>query len=248
MRSNSRGVDLGTVAPLGPAAGARRRRGGWPWHSSRGLGGGPGMFRVIWRTHLRAPRRRGSTRGRCTRRGGLTATLDCSGEQSHEQQGSTQEIRGAGRFLTSRGSDGVTGQRSVAQGHDGRQWRSSGCARITMVSASRLNQGGKGHTKGCPEQLTVRQSSPWHSTRRERDGGRRTGGGRRWGSLHVWAERERGRASLAEGANGRGEVGEQCAGVKRAAGARTWPERAVVGASTAVGRGRVHGGRSWARG
>jgi hypothetical protein len=42
------------------------------------------------------------------------AALECSGEQSREQQGSTQEIRGTGRFLTSRGSDGVTGQR---------QWR-----------------------------------------------------------------------------------------------------------------------------
>jgi hypothetical protein len=39
------------------------------------------------------------------------AALDCSGEQSREQQGSTQEIRGAHRFLTSRGSDGVTEQR-----------------------------------------------------------------------------------------------------------------------------------------
>jgi hypothetical protein len=25
------------------------------------------------------------------------------------------------------------------------------CARITPVSAGRLNQGGKGHTEGCPE-------------------------------------------------------------------------------------------------
>jgi hypothetical protein len=46
------------------------------------------------------------------------------------------------------------------------------------VSEGRLNQGGKGHTEGCPEQLTVRQSSPWHWTGRERDGGRRTGGDR----------------------------------------------------------------------
>jgi hypothetical protein len=59
-------------------------------------------------------------------------------EQSREQQGSTQEIS------------------------DGRRRRSSGCTRITPVSAGRLNQGGKGHTEGCPEQLTVRRSSPWH--------------------------------------------------------------------------------------
>jgi hypothetical protein len=94
------------------------------------------------------------------------------------------------------------------------------------VSAGRLNQGGKGHTEGCPEQLIVRRSSPWHWTRHERDSGRRTGGGRWRGSLHAWAEQERGRASLAEGANGRGEVGEQGAGLKRGAGARTWPENA----------------------
>jgi hypothetical protein len=46
-------------------------------------------------------------------------------------------------------------------------------------------------------------------------------GGRWRSSLHVWAERERGRASLTEGANGRGEVGELGAGLKRGAGART---------------------------
>jgi hypothetical protein len=49
------------------------------------------------------------------------------------------------------------------------------------------------------------------------------GGG---GSLHAWAERERGREGLVEGANERGEVGEQGAGLKRGAGARTWPENA----------------------
>jgi hypothetical protein len=40
----------------------------------------------------------------------------------------------------------------------------------------------------------------------------------------VRAERERGRGSWAEGANERGEVGEQGMGLKRGAGARTWPE------------------------
>jgi hypothetical protein len=49
------------------------------------------------------------------------------------------------------------------------------------------------------------------------------GGG---GSRFAWAERERGRESWAEGANGRGEVGEQGAGFKRGAGARSWPEKA----------------------
>jgi hypothetical protein len=32
------GADTGSVAPLGPAARSRRRRGGWPWRGSRGLG------------------------------------------------------------------------------------------------------------------------------------------------------------------------------------------------------------------
>jgi hypothetical protein len=45
------------------------------------------------------------------------------------------------------------------------------------------------------------------------------GGG---GSRFAWAERERGRASQAGGANEREEVGEQGVGVKRGAGARTW--------------------------
>jgi hypothetical protein len=49
----------------------------------------------------------------------------------------------------------------------------------------------------------------------------------RWrSSLHEWAERERGRESLAEGTNERGEVGEQGAGVKRGAGTGTWLENA----------------------
>jgi hypothetical protein len=63
--------------------------------------------------------------------------------------------------------------------------------------------------------------------------------GGRWRiSLHAWAERERARKSLAEGANERGEVGEQGVGLKR--GADVAGERADMSASTA--------GRSWARG
>jgi hypothetical protein len=54
------------------------------------------------------------------------------------------------------------------------------------------------------------------------------GGGAPW---FVWTERERGREGWAEGANEKGGVGEQGAGLKRGAGARTWPENA----------------RSWAR-
>jgi hypothetical protein len=49
-------------------------------------------------------------------------------------------------------------------------------------------------------------------------------GGRWRSSLVTRAERERGRGGLAEGANERGEVGEQGAGLKRGTGARTLPE------------------------
>jgi hypothetical protein len=61
------------------------------------------------------------------------------------------------------------------------------------------------------------------------------GGG---GSRFAWAERERGRESWAEVANGRGEVGEQGVGFKR--GSVVAGERVVVGASMA--------GISWAGG
>jgi hypothetical protein len=52
-------------------------------------------------------------------------------------------------------------------------------------------------------------------------------------------ERERGREGLAEGANERGEVGEQGTELKRGAGARTWPENARTWARPRWGdRGR----------
>jgi hypothetical protein len=60
----------------------------------------------------------------------------------------------------------------------------------------------------------------WPRNRRWTSAG---GGG---GSRFAWAERERGRESWAEGTNGRGKVGEQGAGFKRGAGARSWPENA----------------------
>jgi hypothetical protein len=128
-----------------------------------------------------------------------------------------------------RGSAGVAKQRRRHKNATTQRHRDSDCAKVAPVSVDRTKQRGRGRTEGCPEQLTVRQSSPWHWTGRGRDGGRRTGSDRwrRWrSSLHVWAERERGRESLAESANERGEVGEQGAGLKRGAGARTWPENA----------------------
>jgi hypothetical protein len=139
------------MAPLGPTAGTRRRRADRPWWGTRGLGVGLGAHRGIWRTQLRAPRRRGSTRGRCTRRGGLTAARGNSGEQLLVNQCSTQGNRGAGRLLTLRGSAGGTGQRRRHRDTTGRPWRSSGCARTTPVSVDQTDQRGGGHTKGCPE-------------------------------------------------------------------------------------------------
>jgi hypothetical protein len=62
------------------------------------------------------------------------------------------------------------------------------------------------------------------------------GGG---GSRFTWAERDRGRESWAEGANGRGEVGEQGTGFKMGAGARSWLENARTWARPRRGdRGR----------
>jgi hypothetical protein len=62
------------------------------------------------------------------------------------------------------------------------------------------------------------------------------GGGR--GSRFAWSEQERWRESWAEGANGRGEVGEQGEGFKRGTGARSWPENTR---SWARPRRRDHG-------
>jgi hypothetical protein len=147
---------MGAVAPLGPSAGTCRRRADWPRRGTRGSGTSLGTIRGVWRTRPWPSRRRGSTRGRCTQRGRVTTTLVCSGEQSRKQQGSTQEIRGAGRFLTSRGSDGVTGQRRWRRNATGQRRWSSSCARTTPVSADRTDQRGGGHTEGCPEKLMAR--------------------------------------------------------------------------------------------
>jgi hypothetical protein len=64
--------------------------------------------------------------------------------------------------------------------------------------------------------------------------------GERWqSSRFAWAERERGRGSWAEGANERGEMGKQGAGLKRGRrGSNMAGERTVVGASMAGDHGR----------
>jgi hypothetical protein len=63
-RSNSRGPNMSVVAPLGPAARARRRRGGHPRWGSMGLGKGSGTFRATRRTRPWAQNQHGGTRGR----------------------------------------------------------------------------------------------------------------------------------------------------------------------------------------
>jgi hypothetical protein len=148
------------VASLGPAARARRRRGG-----SRGLGFSSGVFRAVWRTQPWPSHRRGGTRESRPRRGGLTVVLDCSGEQSRELQSGDDQIKGTGGLHILGGGGGNAGgakQRRRRRDSTGRRRRGSGCTKIAPVSADRTQQRGKGHTEGCPEQLTVRRSSPWH--------------------------------------------------------------------------------------
>jgi hypothetical protein len=185
------------VAPLGPAARARRRQGGWPQWGSRGLGASSGVFRAVWRTRPWPSCRCGSTRGCCTRQGELTVARDSSSEQSHEQQSSNDQIKGTSGLLTLRGSAGITKQWWWRKDRMGRRRWGSGCARIAPVSADRTKQRGEGHTEGCPEQLTVRQNSSWHRTGHRRDGDRRTGSSRRRAvaelSARVGRARERAR-------------------------------------------------------
>jgi hypothetical protein len=105
------------VAPLGPTARAHWRQGGWPRRGSRGLGTSSSAFRVVWRTRPWASHRRGSTRGHCTQRGGLTAAWGNSGEQSRANQAIKAKLRAwagcspRGEALESRGNDGGAGTR-----------------------------------------------------------------------------------------------------------------------------------------
>jgi hypothetical protein len=146
---------------------------------SRGLGASSGVIMAVWRARPWPSRWRRGTRERRPRRGGLTAARDCSSEQSREQQSGDDQIKGTGGLLTLRGSARVAKQRRRHRDTTRRWLRDSSCAKIAPVSADQTKQRVRGHTKGCPEQLTTRRSSPWHWTGRGRDGGRRTGSGRR---------------------------------------------------------------------
>jgi hypothetical protein len=123
------------VAPLGPAARARRRQGGWPRRGSRGLGVCSGTFRAVWRTWPWLSHRHGSTRGRCTQRGGLTAVRDSSGDQSREQQNSNEQ---SSKNLS--GSVGVIGQRRRRKDTTGRWRRGSGERRPNETERGRAHR------------------------------------------------------------------------------------------------------------
>jgi hypothetical protein len=163
------------VAPLGPTARSRQRRGDRPRRGSRGLGTSSGAFRAVWQTRPWASRRRRSTGGRCTRRGGLTAAWRNFGKQSRANQGGNGRIKGTGRLLTSSSNSGVRGGRRRCGGTTGRWRRGSGCARTASVSVGRANHRGGGHTEGCPEQLMVSRNLPRQRMGRGRDGYCRTG-------------------------------------------------------------------------
>jgi hypothetical protein len=98
-----------------------------------------------------------------------------------------------------RGNAGVAKQRWRRKDTTERWWRGSGCVKIAPVSADRTKQRGRGNIEGCPEQLTARWSSPWYWTGHGRDGGRKTGSGRRRAVVELPARvgraRERARES-----------------------------------------------------
>jgi hypothetical protein len=105
--------------------------------------------------------------------------------------------------LTSSANSGMFGERRGCDGASGRRWRGSGCARNAPMSADRTQQGRKGHTEGCPEQLTVRRSSPWRWTGHGRDGGHGTGSGRRRAVMELPARVGRSRERARELGRGR---------------------------------------------
>jgi hypothetical protein len=144
-------ANLGAVAPLGPAARVRRRRADQPRQGTRSSGTSLGTTRAVWRTRPWPTRWRRSTTGRRPRRSGLTAALDCSSEQSRELQSKDNQIKGTDRLLTSSKSAGVAKQRRRRRGSTGRRWRTPAAQENAPMSMDRAQQGGRGHTEGCPE-------------------------------------------------------------------------------------------------
>jgi hypothetical protein len=159
------------------------------------------------------------------------------------RRGDTWRNKGMGRVLTSSANSGTLGERRGCGGASGRPRRSFGCARNTPVSADQTNQRGEGQTRGCPEQLTVRQNSPRQQMGHRLDDGRRTADSRRWAvaelSGRAQSEREGERVRLRAQVSGGGLVSR----ARGSKGART-----CGGGRRSHGRGRVHDGGSWAGG
>jgi hypothetical protein len=110
---------------------------------SRSLGKASGAIRATWRTQSRAQYRRGGTRERGTRRGGLTAARINSGEELRGHYGSNGRIKCIGRLLTSSANSGAPGKRRGCGEASGRRWRTLAARENTLVSADRANQGKK---------------------------------------------------------------------------------------------------------
>jgi hypothetical protein len=138
------------VAPLGPATRVRRRRAGRPRRGSQGLWTGLGAIRAIWQTRPWPSRWHRGTRGRRPRRSGLTAALDCSGEQSRGLYSEDDQIKGTSRLLTSRRGAGVAKQRRRRRGSTGRRWQTPAAQENASVSADQTQQGGRGTPKDVP--------------------------------------------------------------------------------------------------
>jgi hypothetical protein len=149
-RSNSRGQDLNAVAPLGPAARARRRQGGRPRWGSSGLGKGSDTFNATRRTQPWAQNRHGGAREHKPQWEKSRGATN-SDEQLRGRERDTWRNKGMGRVLTSSANFGTLGERRGCDGALGRWRRGSGCARNAQVSVDRTNQRGEGQTRGCPE-------------------------------------------------------------------------------------------------
>jgi hypothetical protein len=116
-----------------------------------------------------------------------------SGERLRGQQGITQEIKGVGELLTSRGDSGALEQRWGHMEAFGRRQRSSGCTGRRPVSVDWAKQRGWGQTRGCLALLARRRSSPRQQTRQKLDDGEGTDGGPQRSSTGARAVRERAR-------------------------------------------------------
>jgi hypothetical protein len=123
-------------------------------------------------------------------------------------------------MLTSSVNSETFGERQGCDEASGRRRRGSGYAKAAPVSADSTHQGGRGHTEGVSRAADSKAKLTVALDGARRDGSHGTDSGR-WravAGLPARVGRVRERASWAEGANKRGEVGEH------GAAARTWLE------------------------